>query len=127
MNIDISVSAGPDDRDREQARKDQEPIRVDPHRRQRVDLGAHFHRAELGGDRRAGAAGQDDRGHQRAELADHRQADHVGDEHAGAEPLQLRSTPWNPIVIPSRNDSRPTMNTALKPISIELRSDGAGG
>jgi hypothetical protein len=34
-----------------------------------------------------GAAGEQDRGHQRAELAQHRKADQVGDEDLGAEAL----------------------------------------
>ena len=48
-------------------------IGIEPERAQRVDLLRDLHRAELGGERRARAAGDDDRGHQRAELARDRQ------------------------------------------------------
>ena len=68
-------------------RRDQEAHRVEPHRRQRVDLLVDAHRADLGRERRAGAAGEQDRRHQRPELAQHRQADQVGDEDLGAEAL----------------------------------------
>ena len=46
-----------------------------------VDL----HRADLRGERRAGAPGEQDRRHQRSQLAQDRQADQVGDEDLGAE------------------------------------------
>ena len=45
------------------------------------------HRADLGGERRAGAAGEQDRRHQRTELAHHRETDQVRDEDLGAETL----------------------------------------
>ena len=60
---------------------------IEPHRRQRVDLLVDPHRADLGGERGAGAPGEQDRGHQRAELAQHAEADQVGDEDLGAEAL----------------------------------------
>jgi hypothetical protein len=44
--------------------------RVDAEHLQRVELLADLARAEVGGDRRAGDAGQHDRGHERRELAD---------------------------------------------------------
>jgi hypothetical protein len=69
------------------ARRHQETHRVEAHRRDRVDLLVDAHRADLGGERRARAAGEQDRGHQRAELAQHRQPDQVGDEDLGAEAL----------------------------------------
>ena len=43
----------------------EEAHRVEAHRRQRVDLLVDAHRADLGGERGAGAAGEQDRGHQR--------------------------------------------------------------
>jgi hypothetical protein len=42
---------------------------------------------DLGGERRAGAPGEQDRRHQRAELTQHREPDQVGDEDLGAEAL----------------------------------------
>jgi len=67
------------------AREDEKQIGIEAERAQRVDLLRDFHGAELGGKRRAGAAGDDDRGHQRAELARDRQRDQIGDEDVGAE------------------------------------------
>ena len=76
------------DAEREEAGEQQEARRRDAHRGERVELVADLHRAELGGDGGAGPAGENDGGHHRAELADHGDADHVGDEHARAEALQ---------------------------------------
>ena len=55
----------------------------------RVDLLAHLHRADRGGEGRGRAAGDDDRGQQDAELAQHRDGDQVDDEDLGAELAEL--------------------------------------
>ena len=55
---------------REEARHDEVLDRVDAEHLQRVELLADLARAEVGGDRGAGHAGQHDRGHERRELAD---------------------------------------------------------
>ena len=54
------------------ARRHEEAHRVEAHRRERVDLLVDAHRADLGGERGARAPGEQDRRHQRAELAQHR-------------------------------------------------------
>ena len=77
------------DDQRDQARKDQHADRVEADDGQRVDLLAHLHRADLGGDGAARAAGDHDRGQQHAELAQDQDADEVDDEDLGAEIAQL--------------------------------------
>src|SRR3954454_3526021 len=66
----VDVEQRGDDHQREEARDDQVLDRVDPEHLERVELLADLARAEVGGDRRAGDAGEDDRGHERRELAD---------------------------------------------------------
>ena len=74
---------------RDEARKDQHADRIEPDHGQRIDLLAHLHRADLGGDRAARAAGDHDRGQQHAHLAQHQDADQVDDENLGAEIAKL--------------------------------------
>ena len=69
--------------------QDEEAQRPEAHRAQGVDLLRDLHRAELGGERGAGAAADDDRRHQRPELARDREADQVGDVDVRAELLEL--------------------------------------
>ena len=64
---------------------DEHVDRVEPHHAERVDLLAHLHRAELGGDGAAGAAGDHDGGQERRQLAQRQDADEVDGEDAGAE------------------------------------------
>ena len=71
----------------EDARRDEEADRVESHRRQRVDLLVDAHRADLRGERSPRSPGEQDRRHQRTELAQHREPDQVGDEDLGAEAL----------------------------------------
>ncbi len=59
--------------------------RVHAHRAQRVDLVVQFHRADLGSEGAARAAGDDDRGQQHAELAQHGDRHEVDDEDLAAE------------------------------------------
>ena len=56
---------------------------------QRIDLLVELHRADLGGERAARAAGDDDRGQQHAELAQHADRDQVGHEDVDAVAAQL--------------------------------------
>ena len=56
---------------------------------ERIDLLVELHRAELGGEGAAGAAGDDDRGEQHAELAQHADGHQVDHEDVGAELAQL--------------------------------------
>ncbi len=73
------------DGQRHQAREDQHADRVEPHHLQRVDLLAHLHRADLGGDGAARAAGDHDGGQQHADFAQLQDADEVDDEDVGTE------------------------------------------
>ena len=56
---------------------------------ERIHFLVELHRADLGGERAARAAGDDDRGEQHAELAQHADGDEVDHEDLGAELLQL--------------------------------------
>ena len=56
---------------------------------ERVDLLVGLHRAELGGERRAGAPGEDDADHHRRHLARHADADQIGDVDLRAELHEL--------------------------------------
>ena len=60
------------------------------HDLQRVDLLAHLHRAELGGDRRAGAAGDHDRCEQHRHFAQDEDADEIDGVCLRAELAQLK-------------------------------------
>ena len=57
----VDVEQAGDDHQREKARHDEVLDRVDAEHLQRVELLAHLARAEVGGDRGAGDAGDDDR------------------------------------------------------------------
>ena len=70
-------------------RQHEQLLRADADRAQRVDLLGDLHRADLRRVGRSGAAGDDDRGQQRRQLAQHRERDQVDDEDVGAEALQL--------------------------------------
>ncbi len=61
----------------------------DAERLEGVDLLVDLHGAELGGEGGAGAAGDDDAGHQCADLAHHADGHQVGDEDLRADQLQL--------------------------------------
>ena len=74
---------------REDAREDQRLHRRDADRAHRVDFLGQLHRADLGGEGGARAAGDHDRGHQHAELLDRASADQVDGEHLGAELAKL--------------------------------------
>ena len=73
------------DDQRQHARQDEHVGRVEAHHAERVDLLAHLHRAELGGDGASGTAGHHDGGQERRELAQRQDADEVDGEDAGAE------------------------------------------
>ena len=84
--------------DREQRQRDEQSDQprhhehfeiVDAHRLQRIDLIVEPHDADLGGERAAGAAGDDDRRQQHAHLAQHCDRDQIDGEDLGAELLQL--------------------------------------
>ena len=91
-----TVSTGVIDQRGKHPRHDQKPHRLQPHGFERVDLLAHFHGADLGGEGRTRAAGENDRRHQRPHLAQHRQADHIGDKNLRAELTQGRPPPETP-------------------------------
>ena len=73
----------------EQARDHQHLDRVEADRAQRVDLLVDLHRADLGGKGAAGAAGDDDRGHQHAQFAQDADRQQVDGIDLGAELAQL--------------------------------------
>ena len=77
------------DHQRQDARHDQHLDRIEAHDPQRVDLLAHLHGADLGGEGGARAAGDHDRGQEHAEFAQDEDADEVDDEGRGAELLEL--------------------------------------
>ena len=66
----VDVEQAGDDHQRQEARHDEVLDRVDAEHLQRVELLADLARAEVGGDRGAAHAGQDDRRDERRELAD---------------------------------------------------------
>ena len=68
------------DHQRHQPRKNQHADRIEADDGQRIDLLAHLHRADFGGDRAARTAGDHDRGQEHADLAQHQDADEVDDE-----------------------------------------------
>ncbi len=70
---------------RKQARKDQRLDRRHADRAHGVDFLGDFHRAKLGGEGRARAAGDHDRGHQHAELPHRDSADQVDRVNLGPE------------------------------------------
>ena len=78
----VDVEQPGDQHQREEARDDEVLHRVDAEHLQRVELLADLARAEVGGDRRAGHAGEHDRGHERRELADR------GEHEEAAEPVE---------------------------------------
>ena len=69
----VDVEQAGDDHQRQEARHDEVLDRVDAEHLQRVELLADLARAEVGGDGRAGHAREDDRRHERRELADRRE------------------------------------------------------
>src|SRR6201999_4592474 len=71
------------------ARQDQRVDGVEADGLHRVDLFIDAHGADLGGEGRAGASGDDDRGHQYTHLAQGEDAKAVDGEHLGAELPQL--------------------------------------
>jgi hypothetical protein len=75
---------------RQHARQNQHFDRIEPHGAQRVDLLAHFHRAEFGGVGAAGAARDHDRHQQHADLAQHQHAEHIDHEDVGAELAEVK-------------------------------------
>ncbi len=79
------------DDQRDDARQHQHLDRVEAHGAQRVDLLAHFHRAELGRVGAAGAAGDHDADDEHADFAQHQDADHVDDIDFGAESAEMEN------------------------------------
>ena len=68
----------------EKARREHAALRVDRHHVHRRELLAGLHQADLGGQRGAGAAGEQQRGHDRPELAHQRQVDDQAERLGGA-------------------------------------------
>ena len=81
----VDVEQAGDEHQREEARDDEVLDRVDAEHLQRVELLADLARAEVGGDRRAGHAGEHDRGHERRELADRREHEEAAEAVERAE------------------------------------------
>ena len=73
----------------EQPRQHQHLDRIEAEGAHRVDLLVDLHRADLGGEGAARAAGDDDRRQQHPELAQDRDAEQVDRVDLGAEPAQL--------------------------------------
>ena len=84
MNVSIGIVTSK----RQHARQHQHFDRIEAERADRVDFLARLHRADLRGERAAGAAGDHDRGQQHAEFAQERIADQLDREHARAEVAQ---------------------------------------
>ena len=85
------VSSGKREDQGHDARQDQHLHRRHAHDAQRVDFLAHLHRAEFGGDGRAGTAGDHDGGEQHAQFAQHQHADQVDGIGRGAEAAKLEN------------------------------------
>ena len=77
------------DRQRQHLRHDQPEAVRDAHHQHRVEFFGHPHHAELRGDGRAGAAGDQDRRQQRPEFADDAHAEDVDEVDVAAEAAQL--------------------------------------
>ncbi len=77
------------DHEPEDPRQHQHLDGIHAHGAQRVHLVVQLHRADLGGEGAARAAGDDDRGQQHAELAQDRDRDEVDDEDLAAELPEL--------------------------------------
>ena len=86
--VGVEHQDGQGDRGRHQARDHEEAHRIDVHGAERADLVVHGHRAELGRDRGAGAAGEEEAHHHRPHLLRHGEADD-GTEHGLADVAQL--------------------------------------
>ena len=115
MNIADQRQRRLHERQRREPRQQQEPHRRHAHRVERVDLGAHAHRAELGGDRRAGAPGRD---RSRSSSAPNSRTIDRPIMSATNRPAPNRwssTTPWNASVVPSKKPSRPTMPPPRRP------------
>ena len=70
---------------------DEEADGIDGHSFEGINFLGDFHGAKLGGERRAGAADDDDRGDERAKFACHGESDGAGDEADGAEAAEFVS------------------------------------
>ena len=80
-----------------------------------------LHRAELGGDGAAGAAGDHDRGQERRDLAQRQDADEVDGEDGGAEDSCSWKAPCWAMMPPIRNDISTMIGTARTPASSICR------
>ncbi len=80
---------GQSDDQSDQSRRDEQRHRIDAHHGQGVDLLRDLHRAQLGGDRRADAPGDDDRREQRGQAPRDRHGDESGHEIHRAHLAQL--------------------------------------
>ena len=81
----VDVEQPGDEHQRQEARHDEVLDRVDAEHLQRVELLADLARTEVGGDRRAGHAGQHDRVDERRELADRREHEEAAEAVERAE------------------------------------------
>ena len=107
------------------ARHHQELDRVEAHRRERVDLLVDAHRADLGREGGARAAGQQDRGHQRAQLAQHRQRRSGRRRRSPRRTASSAIADWNARIRPSRNEISATIGSAFTPARSQTTPDVA--
>ena len=113
------------DRRREHARDDQEADRADRLGFQRLDLLGDDHRADLGGDARAGEAGQHDRRHQRAQLAEDRDGDDVGDAARGRRTRLRIGAICSARIAPMQKSTSMTIGMLLHADADHLRPRGS--
>ena len=84
----VDVEQPGDQHQGQEARHDEVLDRVDAEDLKRVELLADLACAEVGGDRRPGDAGDDDRGHERRELADRGEDEEAAEAVEGAEQVR---------------------------------------
>ncbi len=97
---------------RQEARDDEVLDRVDAEDLQRVELLADLAGAEVGGDRRAGHAGEDDRVHGRRELADRREHEEAAEAVDARRTGRGSSRPATRARRSRRRRSRPAAGTS---------------
>ncbi len=108
----------------DEARHDQHIDRIEAHHAQRIDLLAHFHRAQFGRDRRAGAAGDHDRGEKHAQFAQRQNADEIDRISRRAEAFQQIDAALGDDAADEKIDERDDRHAA-EGEGFEVKDDGS--
>src|SRR3954452_5590948 len=127
----VDVHQAGDQHQAEESGNDEVFDRIDAEDLQRVELLADLPRAEVGGDRGAGDAGDDDRGHERRELADRGEDEKAPEAVEGAEEGEEvgRLKPWCSEAEGDRRDHhrKPAKLQREQELADELAAVGVGG